>query len=179
MTELTYDTNTSIRVQRNQDLIEALALAEKATAQNVELAKRVVELERDNERLREQRYCASAQVAELLRVKEDVEAALTELIDKARQWGNPHYVRGVEAALGSGIKETLAVESELRSFSRRALFTTRDVAAGEELGPHNVAALRTGKLPQGLPPEAIDRVTGRKAVRDLPAESPIEDADLA
>lgn len=87
-------------------------------------------------------------------------------------------VRQVEQARGSGRKEVLAEEQELRAFSRRALFTTAAVKAGERFGSENVAVLRTGKRPRGLPPEALDRVLGRRAARDLPAESPLGEDDL-
>ena len=52
------------------------------------------------------------------------------------------------------------------------------VAAGEPFTRDNVAALRTGKLERGLAPEALDRVLGRKAARDLGAESPLNEDDL-
>lgn len=87
-------------------------------------------------------------------------------------------VREAEAALGTGKKEVLEVEAELRAFSRRALFTTRPVARGAVFTSENVAALRTGKLPRGLPPEALARVLGRKAARDLAAETSLGEDDL-
>ncbi len=87
-------------------------------------------------------------------------------------------VRETEAALGSGRKEVLEVEQELRAFSRRALFTTRAVAEGELFTKENVAALRTGKLQRGLPPEELPRVLGRKAARDLPAEASLGEDEL-
>ncbi|MDQ7007749.1 MAG: N-acetylneuraminate synthase family protein [Acidobacteriota bacterium] len=88
-------------------------------------------------------------------------------------------VREVEAALGDGRKEVLEVEHELRSFSRRCLFTTRPVRAGESFTPDNVAALRRGVLDPGLEPEHLERVLTARAARDLPAESPITEEDLA
>ncbi len=88
-------------------------------------------------------------------------------------------VREVEAALGDGRKEVLEVEQELRSFSRRYLFTTRPVRAGEPFTRDNVAALRRGVLDAGLEPEHFERVLSARATRDLPAESPITEEDLA
>jgi N-acetylneuraminate synthase len=88
-------------------------------------------------------------------------------------------VREAEAALGTGRKEVLGVEQELRSFSRRALFTTAAVRAGEAFTAENVAALRTGNREAGLPPRELERVLGRRASRDLAAESPLHQDDLA
>ena len=88
-------------------------------------------------------------------------------------------VREVEAALGSGRKEVLEAEQELRSFSRRALFTRTEVKRGEAFTRANVAVLRTGKLERGLPPDAHDEVVEHVAARDLAPESAITKDDLA
>ncbi len=87
-------------------------------------------------------------------------------------------VRQVEAAAGTGVKEVLPDEEELRSFSRRALFSTRSIAEGETFTPDNIAALRTGKLRRGLGPEHYEQVLGRRAARRLPPETPITEDDL-
>jgi len=88
-------------------------------------------------------------------------------------------VRGVEAVLGDGQKEVRAVEEELRGFARRALFTTRAVAAGEAFGPRNTAALRRGQLAAGLEPARQAELFACVAVRDLAEEAPLEAGDLA
>ncbi len=88
-------------------------------------------------------------------------------------------IREVERALGHGRKEALPEEEELRRFSRRYVYTTRAVAAGEPFTRENVAVLRAGKLPPGLPPEAFERVLGARAARDLAPESPVTEDDLA
>jgi sialic acid synthase SpsE len=86
-------------------------------------------------------------------------------------------VREVEQALGTGAKEPHAVEAELRQFARRAIFSTRPIAADEVLTVDNVAVLRAGKLEHGLEPACFPDVLGRRARRDIPAESPIRAAD--
>lgn len=88
-------------------------------------------------------------------------------------------IREVEAALGSGRKEVLPAEQELRGFSRRALFTSRAIKRGETFTTENVAALRTGKRSPGLPPDSFAEVLGRQAARDLPPESALTEDDLA
>jgi sialic acid synthase SpsE len=88
-------------------------------------------------------------------------------------------VREAERALGHGRKETLHVEQELRSFARRSIFATRLIAAGETLTAENVAVLRCGKLASGLAPREYDKLLGRKASRDIPAETLLRWDDLA
>ena len=87
-------------------------------------------------------------------------------------------VREAEQALGHGRKETLPEEEELRAFARRSIFALRRIGPGEPLSSENVAVLRCGKLGFGLPPEALDRVLGRKAARAIDAEALIRLEDL-
>jgi N-acetylneuraminate synthase len=88
-------------------------------------------------------------------------------------------IRATERVLGHGRKETLPAEVELRGFARRSIFTRRDIRAGEVLDKSNVAVLRCGKLPFGLPPSAYPAVLGRQAVRDLTADTSLSYDDLA
>ena len=88
-------------------------------------------------------------------------------------------IREAESALGSGRKEVLPVEQELRAFARRSLFTTRAVAQGEPFTRDNVAVLRAGKLEPGLPPDRFESILGRCAARALAAEVPVREGDVA
>lgn len=94
---------------------------------------------------------------------------LTELIRRVRE---------VEKSLGSGLKAHHPEEAELRAFARRSIFTTRAVKRGEMLGPHNLAVLRCGKLPYGMHPRELMRVTGRVAARDLGEEDTLRADDV-
>ena len=87
-------------------------------------------------------------------------------------------VREAEQALGHGRKETLPEEEELRAFARRSIFALRAIGPGERLTRENVAVLRCGKLGFGLPPEALERVIGRRAARVIGAETLIRLEDL-
>jgi sialic acid synthase SpsE len=87
-------------------------------------------------------------------------------------------VREVETVVGTGTKEVHAVEHELRSFARRSVFTTRAIRNGERFTRDNVDILRHGKLASGLAPSELERVLGAVAARDLPAETPVQEADL-
>ncbi len=88
-------------------------------------------------------------------------------------------VRTAERMLGHGRKELLPQERELHAFARRSIFSTRPIRAGERLGRDAIAVLRCGKLGTGLAPARLDEVLGRVAARDLPAEHPIQNHDLA
>lgn len=53
---------------------------------------------------------------------------------------------------------------------RRSLFVTRDVRAGEKIGPDNVRSVRPA---DGLPPGDVDIVFGRTFTKDAPAGTPL------
>ena len=88
-------------------------------------------------------------------------------------------IRATEVALGHGRKEVLGVEAELRSFARRSIFTTRQVDAGEPLGPDNIAVLRCGVQKPGLSPSAWESVQGKPARHGLPAGHGLRQDDVA
>lgn len=83
-----------------------------------------------------------------------------------------HAVREAELALGSGVKDVLPEEAELRAFARRAVQATRAIARGETLREGiNVAILRPGKQRQGVHPRRLSELEGKRATRDiLPGE---------
>jgi N-acetylneuraminate synthase len=74
-------------------------------------------------------------------------------------------VRATEEALGDGVKAVHPVERELRSFARRSVFALRDLRPGERLDRGNIACLRNGKMPAGLPPSEFEGVLGRRLRR--------------
>jgi len=86
------------------------------------------------------------------------------------------YVRSAEQALGDGRKTVLP--SEVRHFGRRSVFSTCAVARGERFSRDNVAVLRHGELPAGLPPERLEEVLEARAARDLPADTSLAEDDL-
>ena len=87
-------------------------------------------------------------------------------------------VRAIERVVGSGDKQVHGVEDELRVFARRVLMTTGAIAKGEPFTRDNVDVLRRGKLASGLEPKHLDQVLASVAARDLPAETPLNQADL-
>lgn len=86
------------------------------------------------------------------------------------------HIREVERALGDGRKVRHESEEELFRFARRSIYTIRPVARGERFTRENIAVLRSGKLPPGLPPYRLGQVLGSRATSDLPMEAPITDA---
>lgn len=88
-------------------------------------------------------------------------------------------VRETEKALGTGEKMMHPVEAELRGFARRSMFALRDIAEGEEFTRENIAVLRCGNLKPGLEPKRFHEILGKRALRNIPAESAIQSEDYA
>lgn len=88
-------------------------------------------------------------------------------------------VREVERALGNGDKTPHAIEGELRAFARRSIFAVRPIPTGASLTADNVAVLRCGKQPAGLPPKELPRVLGRTVARAIEPGVAVQADDLA
>jgi N-acetylneuraminate synthase len=86
-------------------------------------------------------------------------------------------IRETEKVLGSGEKVMNPVEAELRGFARRSIFAVRDIAAGETFTEDNIAILRCGNLKPYLEPKHLQDVLGKRAQRNISAESPIQRED--
>lgn len=82
-----------------------------------------------------------------------------ELVSKCRE---------IQAAIGS--KERVLIQQELdqRKNMRRSLVSTRDIKAGEVIRETDLYAKRPGT---GIAPNAIERVIGRRAKVDIPADT--------
>lgn len=88
-------------------------------------------------------------------------------------------VRLAEMALGDATKAVGGCEESVRGFAKRALHTTRGVAAGETLRENvNFAILRPGFRKPGLHPARLAEVEGRRASRDLEPGEGLREADL-
>jgi len=86
-------------------------------------------------------------------------------------------VREVEKALGNGEKVMNPVEAELRGFARRSIFAVRDIVAGEPFTEGNIAVLRCGNLKPSLEPKHFQEILGKRARRNISAESAIQKED--
>ena len=87
-------------------------------------------------------------------------------------------IRQAEKALGSGRKEVLPEEQELREFARRSVFAIRDIPAGSELDEGSLAVLRAGARGHGVDPADLERLLGRRARRPIEADAPIHWEDV-
>ena len=88
-------------------------------------------------------------------------------------------IRSVEETLGSGRKETLELEKELRQFARRSIFTIRKVQKGEQFTPDNIATLRCGTQKGKLHPAEYKKVLHKTATRNLKAYQAVKLGDYA
>jgi N-acetylneuraminate synthase len=87
-------------------------------------------------------------------------------------------IRDTEAALGTGEKTVLDVESELHDKARRAVHAVEDIAAGEAFSPENLKVLRPGHQEAGLHPKFYDELLGETAARDIQESAGIQWADV-
>jgi sialic acid synthase SpsE len=89
------------------------------------------------------------------------------------------YVRLARLAsrmLGDGRKRVLDAEHDVREASRQSIVTTRSIPRGRMLDASDLTLKRPGT---GLPPFLIEEVRGRVSLRDLDADVPIREEDLA
>jgi sialic acid synthase SpsE len=86
-------------------------------------------------------------------------------------------VREVEKALGTGEKVMTPVEAELRGFARRSIFAIRDIRDGETFTAGNIGVLRCGNLRGSLEPRLFQDLLGKRARRNISAETAIQKED--
>ena len=84
-------------------------------------------------------------------------------------------IRGIETALGSGVKAPMPSEEDTRKVARRSLVAAKDLDAGSAVTPDDLVALRPA---DGISPQEIDVVVGKVLVADVKAGSPLSWSDL-
>ena len=84
-------------------------------------------------------------------------------------------VRGVEVALGSGIKEPSADEINTAEVARKSIVAARDLPAGRRLEGGDLACKRPGS---GIPPSCLHEVVGRELKRAVVRDALIRWEDL-
>jgi len=87
-------------------------------------------------------------------------------------------IRDTEAALGTGEKYVLDVESELHDKARRAVHAVDDITAGEELTDENMKVLRPGEQDAGLHPKFYNELLGKTAARDIQRSAGLQWDDI-
>lgn len=83
---------------------------------------------------------------------------------------------GLDALLGTGIKEPQDVEIEMREAIRRSITATRALPADHRLEEADLCVVRPGG---GLAPSQLDEVTGRRLVADTSAGHTLVESDIA
>lgn len=83
-------------------------------------------------------------------------------------------IRHIERALGRAVIEPSEADASGAKLYYRSLCTLRQIKKGEALSAENLGAKRPGT---GLPTTRFDEVLGRRALRDLPADTLIAEGD--
>ena len=85
-------------------------------------------------------------------------------------------VRSAEKAIGTGIKEILPEELQLRRFATRSIQAIKDIDKGEILQDGvNISVLRPGEQSRGTEPRFLDLVNGKRASKDFKSGEGITD----
>ena len=84
-------------------------------------------------------------------------------------------IRLVEAAIGDGVKRPQPSEIPTAEVARRSVVAATDIAAGETITDEHLIMKRPGT---GLMPKYARLVVGRRAARDIPADTLIALTDL-
>lgn len=79
-------------------------------------------------------------------------------------------IRAVQSARGDGVKRPTPEEAATAAVARKSLVAARDIAAGETIERDMLAIKRPGT---GLPPERLNWVVGRRALKPIRAGSVI------
>ncbi len=84
-------------------------------------------------------------------------------------------VRDVQSSLGSGLKSPAPSEAASVGWARKSLVAKTDIPAGSVLTDDLLVVRRPG---DGIPPDEVARVIGRKSVRDIRRNTQIRWEDL-
>ncbi|MGP1309969.1 MAG: N-acetylneuraminate synthase family protein [Phycisphaerales bacterium] len=86
------------------------------------------------------------------------------------------HARRAHAMLGPRTKRVLECEHDVRRVSRQSLVARRTLRSGETISPDALTVKRPGL---GLPPHLLNEVVGRAVARDVAADTPLTESDLA
>jgi sialic acid synthase SpsE len=84
-------------------------------------------------------------------------------------------IRNVESAMGDGIKRPNASEEDVRNVARRSILTRQAIPQGARITRDMLVFKRPGT---GIPPSKLSTVVGRRAAREIPADTLIQFEDL-
>jgi N-acetylneuraminate synthase len=87
-----------------------------------------------------------------------------------------HAIRESESALGSGTKEILENEKELRLFATRSIQAITDISKGDILQEGiNFDILRSGNRSRGTEPRFLENINGKKSLKDVKKDEGISE----
>jgi N-acetylneuraminate synthase/N,N'-diacetyllegionaminate synthase len=84
-------------------------------------------------------------------------------------------IRNVESAMGDGIKRPNTSEEDVRNVARRSILTRQAIPQGARITRDMLVFKRPGT---GIPPSKLSTVVGRRAAREIPADTLIQFEDL-
>ena len=88
-------------------------------------------------------------------------------------------IRQTEETLGDGIKKPSSHEKELRSFAKRSIQAIAHIKKGQIFKEgKNIDILRPGLQKQGIHPNYIEEIEGKKAKRNIPLGDGIQLDDI-
>ena len=94
------------------------------------------------------------------------------------QLGEQFGKERVMAVLGDGVKRLAPAEEANYGRTNRSLHFMRDMKKGEVISENDVAVLRTEKvLTPGLTPDYLDKVIGKKLLRDVTSGAGVQEMD--
>jgi N,N'-diacetyllegionaminate synthase len=82
----------------------------------------------------------------------------------------------VRQGLGTGVKAATASELEVRAVARRSVVAARGLRAGATLTRADLAVKRPG---DGLPPDRLAGLVGRRLLRDVAADEQLRAEDVS
>lgn len=85
------------------------------------------------------------------------------------------HIRDMEVALGSDVKAPTMSELPVRDLVRRSVTTARPILAGVTISKDDITLMRPGT---GIQPLDLDKVIGRKSVRNISAGETLNWSDL-
>ncbi len=84
-------------------------------------------------------------------------------------------IRNIELALGNGIKQPSPSEQANMIIARKSLHVSKELKKGGILSADHITAKRPG---DGISPMEIDRIIGKKVVKDLPVNHKLRASDF-
>ena len=79
-------------------------------------------------------------------------------------------IRITEALLGNGIIKPTEAEKEMQIYARRSVVAACDIKAGEQIDKFHITLKRPAT---GIDPRFIDKITGMRAIVDIPSDEPV------